>query len=247
MKHSRLLSLAGLGLLIVSVAACGSDSPPDEGLVEDLGSLMPGEPEVPDAAETVPDNVTVLFADDLLHVSRIMLRPGESVPEIESGHRLYFKPLGTAELAVDNNDVQTMTTLVGGDVYQVEPGMVSITNVGTLPIQLIEVARTEVALPEFLESERRTTAERGKLLLDSDQVRVVELALEAGETAELSPAPVRLVYSMNDSVLEYHPTDGDSVEIPSPASAVYIRPGDDVSVGNQGQEPATIVLFDWFV
>ncbi len=234
-------------MLVVTAAACGADSPPDEGLVEDLGTLMPGEPEVPDAAEAAPDNVTVLFADDLVHASRIMLRPGESVPEIETGHRLYFQPFGTAELAVDTSDETTMTTLTGGDVYQVEPGRVSITNVGTLPIEIIEVARTEVGLPEFLETEAANEIGGDSVLLNNDQVRVLELILEAGETAELSPAPVRLVFSMTDSTVEYRSADGATVEIPSGASAAYARPGDDLSVRNPGDDPVTIVLFDWFV
>jgi hypothetical protein len=247
MEQRRHLSLASAALLILVIAACGADSRPDDGLVEDLGTLMPGEPEVPEAAEAAPDNVTVLFADDLVHVSRIMLRPGESVPEIETGHRLYFQPLGTAELAIDNEDVQTMTTLVGGDVYQVEPGMVSITNIGSLPIELIEVARTDVNLPEFLETEATNEVGGDNVLLNDERVRVVELTLETGETAALSPAPVRLVYSVTESTVEYRSSDGTTVEIPSGASPAYTRPGDDLSVRNPGDDPVTIVVFDWFV
>ena len=76
---------------------------------------------------------------------------------------------------------------------------------------------------------------------------MLELTLEAGETAELSPAPVRLVYSMADSTLEYRSADGSTVEIPTGPSAAYARPGDDLSVRNPGDDPVTIVLFDWFV
>lgn len=244
MKHGMSIKLAVLALSIAVVQGCGSD-PAEDGLVEDLGSLMPGEPSVPEVADTLPENVKVLFADDLVHVSRVVLRPGESVPELESGHRLYYLPRGTAELAVDVDGDMTMTTLTSGNARYVEPGAASITNVGALPIELIEVARTVVMLPEYLETEAQDPIQPYEVVLENDQVRVREVTLESGETAELARVPVRLVYPLTESTLEYRPIDDDVVPIPGGPAAAYSRPGDDLSVTNPGEESVTIVTFDW--
>jgi len=245
----RRKSMIGLAILVMAIAValgCGSDKP-EGGLVEDLGSLMPGEPEVPSVAETAPDNVEVLFADDLVHVSRITLRSGESIPELESGPRLYYQPLGLAELSIGNDGEIFMAELKSGEVRYVEPGAVTITNVAELPIELIEVARTAVMLPEFLESRASEPAPNQQTIFENDQVRVQELTLDGGDTADLSSVPIRVVYSPSDSVLEYRSADGETVPVSSGPSAAYSRPGDDLSVTNPGDETATVVIFEWLV
>ncbi|MEE4273690.1 MAG: hypothetical protein V2I67_18590 [Thermoanaerobaculales bacterium] len=247
MKRKTRIQLAALvSAAVVVGAGCGSDAP-DESLVEDLGSLMPGEPVVPQVAEKAPDNVTVLFADDVVHVSRIILRSGESIPVIEAGHRVYFLAMGTAELAVEDETESLLIRLNASDVHYVEPGVVSMTNVGDLPIELIEVARTPVMLPEFLETRVAEARFDNPVLYDNDWVRVHEMTVEPGSTIDLHPAPIRVVLPMNECDLEYRTVEDEVVVIPGGPSNPYARPGDDVSVSNPGDDAVTFVVFDWLM
>lgn len=246
MKKSReqILTIV-TAIACVLTCACGA---PEEGLVEDLGTLMPGEPESPEVAKAMPGIVKVFFADDLLHVSRITLRPGVSIPEIESGHRLYYLPIGTAELAIEQDGEMSLTNLSRGEIRYTAPGPVKITNTGALPVELIEVARTDVMLPEFLETPNQEAGFGHEILFENDMVIVRELNLEVDATADLSAVPVRAFYLDQETILEFASADGDVVPIPTTTpAAAYSRDGDDLSVTNRGDEPVRVVLFEWLI
>lgn len=233
---------------IVAIAmSCGGDKPEESGLTADLGSLMEGEPEMPAAAEVAPENVDVLFSDDLLQVSRISLEPGESLPELETNHRVYYRPDGLDELEISVAGDAAAVVEDNGTVAYVDAGTTTLTNVGEQPMEVIEVARTDVMLPEFLATDTAEPAPTSNELLDNDAVRVDELTLDGGASAELPEVPTRLIYSPVDSVLIFESADGETIQVPAGLSEAYTRPGDDVSVTNAGEDPVTVVIFDWFV
>jgi hypothetical protein len=233
--------------MIVVAAACGGQPEDETGLVEDLGTLMPGEPETPSSAEVAPDNVRVLFADDLVHVSEITLQPGESVPNLETHHRLYFHSAGAGELDIGTSDDAAPMELDIGDVRSVGPGEITITNTGQQPVILIEVARTESMLPEYLDTEVDTSAGAQKVLLVNDNARVLELTLKPGQRTELARVPIRVIYSPLASQLEYETADGDLVAVPSELATAYARSGSDLSISNAGDVSVTVIAFEWFI
>ncbi len=232
--------------LVLSLAGCGSE-PPEKGLVEDLGTLMPGEPVTPDAAEAAPESVEVLFADDLVHVSRIALQPGETVPGIESNHRLYYHPNGDAELAIDRDGEVTSAEITAGDLHYVEPGVVTITNASLQAAMLVEVARTDVMLPEFMELDRPAGSEGILTLFANDVVEVRQVTLQAGASADLPAAPIRVVYVDSSAMVSYRDAEGVEIEVSTDGASAHQRPGNDAAVTNLADEPVTLVLFDWLV
>jgi hypothetical protein len=233
--------------IVLSLAGCGGSEPPEEGLVEDLGTLMPGEPVTPAAAEAAPDNVEVLFADDLVHVSRIALQPGETVPEIESGHRLYYHPNGDVELAIDRDGEETSVEITAGDLHYVEPGVVTITNAGLQGARLVEIARTDVMLPEFMEDDRPVASDGILTLFANDVVEVRQVTLQAGDSADLPVAPIRVVYTDSSALVSYRDAEGVEIEVSIDGASAHQRPGNDASVTNLADDPVTLVLFDWLV
>jgi hypothetical protein len=232
---------------VLSLAGCGGSEPPEKGLVEDLGTLMPGEPVTPDAAEAAPQNVEVLFADDLVHVSRIALQPGETVPEIESNHRVYYHPNGDVELAMDRDDEVSSIEIPAGDVHYLEPGVVTISNAGLQAARLVEVARTDVMLPEFMEDDRPAASEGILTLFANDVVEVRQVTLDAGESADLPLAPIRVVYTDSSAMISYRDADGVEFEVSLEGASAHQRPGNDAAVTNLADDPVTLVLFDWLV
>jgi hypothetical protein len=245
MSSRRILHLSAIMLLVIA-AACGGE-PEETGLVEDLGTLMPGEPETPDAAEAAPDTTEVLFADDLVHVSKWTLPPGVSLPNAGSNHRLYFHSSGGGELEIGSRDESVRVPHEVGEVSYVAPDTVAITNVGVEPATVVEVTRTDVLLPEFLEVPAIEPTDIGHVIFANDVARTVELNLSPGQSADLGQVPIRVIYTPFSSRVEYRTADGDQIVIPSEVAEAYARPGDDHSITNVGEIPVTIIAFEWFI
>ncbi|MEJ2190607.1 MAG: hypothetical protein P8Y93_14635 [Acidobacteriota bacterium] len=232
--------------IFLTAVACGGSKPEEKGLVEDLGSLMEGEPEVPAAAKAAPEKVDVLFADNLLQVSKIRLEPGESLPDVEANHRVYYRPEGFTELEIDTDGETDAALEENGAVAYVDIGTTTLTNNGSQPIEAIEVARSDAPMPEFLENEAPELTPNRTTLFDNDVVQVDELTLDPGATETMPQVPARLIYTPSESLLRFQPTGGESIQFPSDPFTAYARPGDDISVTNDGENTVTFVIFDWF-
>jgi hypothetical protein len=180
-------------------------------------------------------------------VSEINLQPGESVPNLETNHRLYSHSAGAGELEIGSAGEAVPMELAIGDVRYVGPGEITITNSGEQPVTLVEVARTESMLPEYLETEVDAPAEPQSVLLSNDSARALELTMEPGQRVELAQVPIRVVYSPLASQLEYETADGDLIEVPAELATAYTRPGSDLSIRNAGDVTVTVIAFEWLI
>lgn len=244
----RLLAITAVLALIVF--GC-SQEPPEEGLAADLGTLMEGEPDAPDLAQVAPEHSTILYADELVTVSRLELEPGETVPEHQANHRLLVATGGAGQLEVSRADTSTIEAFDRGEVRYVAPGEMSFDNTGEAPLELLTVTRTGVILPTFMEQRVAEVsdemADTGEVLLSNDHATVRRLELEPGASAELPAVPIRVVYPAGASALEYQTAAGDAEEITTDRADAYLRPGDDHTVVNRGDETATVMVFEWLI
>jgi len=232
--------------IFLTAVACGGSKAEDKALVKDLGSLMEGEPEVPAAAKAAPEKVDVLFANNLLQVSKIRLEPGESLPDVEANHRVYYLSGGLTGLEIDTNGETDAGIEKNGTVAYVDSGTTTLINTGNQSLEAIEVARSDALMPEFLDNEAPKLVPRPATLFDNDVVQVDELTLDPGATEILPQVPTRLVYTPGESLLRFERKDGESIQVPSNPITAYARPGDDISVTNDGKNTVTFVIFDWF-
>lgn len=247
MKLSRLKSLTVLiaGLAVALAAGCGQEEPAEQGLVEDLSELMPAEPDVPESAEAAPEHTRIIYADEYVAVTAVSLAPGEEVPPHPGDERvLYARTAGLLE--VGPADARLELELEPGLVVVLEPGSYAFDNVGETAIEGIVIARTELALPEMVEQPRTEPAPAGRLLFESDRLRVRELDLEPAVGYELGPVPLRVVYAPETVVLEYADAEGNTVDVETERFGVHVRRDVDRTVVNTGAEPSQVVVFEFF-
>lgn len=235
-------------VVVLAMAAACADQPADEGrLVQDLGSLMQPVPQAPAIAEVAPEHVEIVFADPLVQASVVTLGPGESIPEHDASHRVLLAVNGGGTLQVERDGQLLSEAFRDGEVRYLQPGTASFENLGELPLELVAVTRTGVALPEFMERDGDQAASPGRILLDNEAVRVRELALSPEETAELPAVPIRAVYALGALSLEYRTAAGEQEHVQTESAQAYSRAGNDEWVANRGEEDARFLVVEWLI
>lgn len=239
--HVGALVIAALVLL----PACAK-KPPDKGLVKDLETLMPDQPQVPPAAAEAPQSATVLYADDLVGVTKLSLSPGEAIPEQPADRRvLYFLSSGTLGVAQGG---QTRTMPVQeGDVQFFPAGQYVVRNAGQESLSFLIVDRTDVDLPDYMAALTGGGVPPGDVVFSNADVRVWRLSIQPDEEADLPQVPIRIVYSQGALVLLYTAASGQTEEVHTAAGEAFGRAGDDTSVTDIGPEAGAIVVFEWLV
>jgi hypothetical protein len=244
MSTTRIIALAAMVVLLA--AACGQE-PPEEGLIEDLGTLMPAQPEPPEAAMAAPDLVEIVHADEFVTVSKLTLQPGDLIPEHRAYHRLLYASNGGGELQITHGETVVTEVFADREVRYVEPGIGTLENVGAQPFELLAVTRTDVDLPEFMEMEEPQPAELGRVVFETDRATVREITLEPGASADLPRVPIRIVFAIGTADLEYITADGEIERVRSDSFAAYSRSGADRSITNRGGEAVQLMIFEWLV
>jgi quercetin dioxygenase-like cupin family protein len=244
MRRGTKLTMPAVVLATLMLVACGGREAPDGGLVEDLETIMPAEPEVPATAAEAPEHTEIVYAGTLVTITRIALEPVEAVPEHQAPYRVLYVVSG-ADLEVDHEGTLQVIPLEAGEVHALEAGKYSFRNVGDEPLELVAVARTDVDIPENMEFEPKTVPAAGWLLLETDRVRVRELDLEPDAMVELPAVPIRVVYARGAVVLEYVDASGEVERVETVAGATHVRPGGDRSVTVRGSEAGRIIVFEW--
>lgn len=240
-------TLAVFGLAALLATAGCEREPSDTGLVKDMETLLPAEPEVPETAVEAPEHTEIVHADELVSLVRITLEPGERVPEHDAPYRVLYAVSG-GDLEIGRGGEVETVPLGDGEVVTLEPGTYSVANVGDEPVELIAAARTDAALPVYAAAEEpEEDGGAGRVLLANDRVRVRVVDVGPDETVPLEPVPIRVVYTPATAVtLEYTTAAGDTVPVSTAVSQGHARPGDDQSVAVQGaSSPVRLIMFEW--
>ncbi len=239
-KLQVVLVMAGA---LAVLPGCGQ-RPPKKGLVKDLETLMPGQPQVPPAAAEAPEDASILYADDLVSITRFSLEPGKEIPEHPADRRvLYFLGSGTVEIT--HGGASHTVSATAGQVEYLEPGDYSVANSGEDALQFLIVDRTDVDLPADMAALTGGGVPPGDVVFSNADVRVWTLTIKPTDEAELPQVPIRIVYSESALVLAYTGAGGQTEEVDMAAGQAVGRAGNDVSVQDIGQGGGQIVVFEW--
>ena len=241
----RLRTTFVLVAALAVLPGCGQ-KPPKKGLVKDLETLMPAQPQVPAAAAEAPENATILYADDLVSITRFSLAPGAAIPKHPADRKvMYFLDSGSVEII--HGGASQAVPVKAGEVRYVEPGDFGVGNSRQNALDFLMVDRTDVDLPAYMAALTGGGVPPGDVVFSNAEARVWTLTIEPDQEAELPQVPIRIVYSQGALVLAYSGPNGEPEEVHMAAGEAVGRAGNDVSVQDIGPEGGEIVVFEWFV
>jgi hypothetical protein len=250
--NARTLIIVSLSLALAVVAGGCGQQPPEEGFVEDVATLMPEDPAVPPTYTLAPPGSIVVYGDEHVVAARIDLVPGDEIPEHElDGAVLYG--IDDADIRVIRNGEERLEEFERGEVLALDAGRFAFANPITddgepTADQLLFITRSEVSLPDLPEEYAPfgpAEADDGVVLFEDETRRVVEVQLDARSSIALDVVPLRLVYAVTDAELSFaDEVDAGNLVVLESGEA-DARTARDIKLENVGDNPATVVLFEY--
>ena len=153
MKLTRAL---GLVFAFTACLACGSP-PPEDSLTEKLAEVMDEAPEPPALDVLAPNSVATLEKNRFMDVVRIVLPPGERIPEHDAGARAIFA-LSDCRLWVAEEGAGAIQSYAEYDATTWEPGRYSLENPGEDEAELVVVSRSGSPLPASVDTPQKAAS-----------------------------------------------------------------------------------------
>jgi hypothetical protein len=251
MRTLRITAVAAT--LLTALWACGTRPEPEPAgelsgnLSEEVTEALPDQPADPAIVTAAPEMARTVFSNEWVAVARVELPPGEVVPPHVAGSRVVY-PLTGGELALDDDGMAEVVHAEPGEVLGLQPGRLTISNVGDMPSDFLVVERTPVELPpepeEIPVPDLAVDMEHhGEVLLDDDNVMVSDLDLGQLEWAPLESDLPYLVVALTPADLDFEGPATDEEETVLLAGEATWQPAGQQAVSNVGDGPTQVVAF----
>ncbi|MEM1042205.1 MAG: hypothetical protein AAGI91_06195 [Bacteroidota bacterium] len=237
MRYAPLLSLA----LFIGCADAPDTPAPDSGT---------------DIAATVPDDLSALgsasveslLADDPIHVHRVTLAPGDSLPPHEGGERVVYALGDLPALVFATGGEREARSFTAGEVHRHDAGVHSVANESEAPGAFVVFERRG-ALPEA-EAEGDTELPdvgegvTDEILFDDDFAEVHRVTLQPGASLPPHQGFARAVYALSGYTVEFTGPDGTREQRFEAGEAHTHGPGDH-TVENAGDTVAEFLVVEF--
>ena len=193
----RGLAVPALLVVLVGCAPAPQEAPPPP------PTTVATTPPAPDGASVVLDN-------DYVKALLFELQPGQAQATHDGPDRLVYS-LNDYTLEWAEGEAEPVEKpWKAGDAHWHSAGPHAAKNLGEDVARYLVVTRTQMALPAT--EEQPETAEVGRVVLENESVRVIEVNLEPGEATPKHWAGPRMIYSLSDYTLRWTEGDAEPVE-----------------------------------
>jgi quercetin dioxygenase-like cupin family protein len=186
----------------------------------------------------------VLLDGTYATVMRFELQPGQAQARHEGLDRAIYS-LNDYTLEWTEGEAEPVeTSWTAGDAHWHAAGPHAAKNVGEDVARYLVIARTAEPLPSAEgEAEPDVSAGgHGKLLLENEAVRVVEVTLEPGEATPRHPGGHRVIYAIGDYSIRWTEGEAEPEDVPWTAGEAHWHGPAEHSVENVGETPARYLV-----
>ena len=208
----------------------------------------PGEI-TPDAVVATPQHAEPIFDNDYVKALRFTLVPGDNIP-LHQGARRAIYSLSDYKIKWTEGDVQTEKEWKRGQAHWHDAAQHAVENIGTSKAEYLVVARKDADFP-VLEGDQKLSATNPpdtahlSVLLDSEDVRVMEVELPSGQKQPMHSGGYRLIYALTAYDIEYRCDASETKESTVDAGTAHWHGPDSHAVENTGKTSANFLIFEF--
>ncbi len=236
-------------LLFSLLLAVGCADAPDTAATNTDTAMDDMSANVPDdLSATGSASVESLLADDPIHVHRVTLAPGDSLPPHEGGERIVYALTDLPALVFATDGEREERSFGAGEVHRHDAGIHSVTNEGEAPAEFVVFERRGV-LPETASEGDTDIPEVGdgvtdEVLLDDAFAEVHRITLQPSAALPPHQGYARAVYSLSGYTVEFTGPDGTREQRFETGEAHTHAPGDH-TVENAGDTIAEFLVVEF--
>jgi quercetin dioxygenase-like cupin family protein len=227
-------------MVVVAVVGCGDvaeEAPPPP---------APVETTVVDLSTSAPKSVSVVLENEWVRATRITLEPGSQLPQHVGADRLVYSLSDYTIEWIEGDGAPIEKSWTAGQAHWHGAGPHAMHNIGESTAELLVVERLGAALPADVTTADDTHAdmplEYGRVVLDTDAVRAVEVTLEPGTSTERHSGGHRVVYALSDYTVQWTEGDAEPVEASWSEGQAHWHGAVDHEVENVGDSPARYLV-----
>ena len=204
---------------------------------------------IEDVVAAYPDEAQVIFENDYVRAVEFTLEPGEKLPLHKGGPRAVYA-LSNYQIKWDEGGLVSEKEWQKGDIHWHDAISHAIENIGDSEAKYLVVTRKEKELPDtgvfdISRDASQLDSEHSKIIFENDHVRVIEVALEAGESQPKHDGIHRLIYSLTDYQILYTYGENNTVEVELKAGDIHWHTADNHSVKNIGDSLVHYLIYEF--
>ncbi len=202
-----------------------------------------------DLSEIGSDAVETLLTDGPIHVHRVVLAPGDSLPAHEGGDRVVYALTELPALTFATDGEPEERAFAEGDVHYHEGGVHTVGNTGDAEVSFLVFERRGEALPEAAADGSTDIPTPGEgaadeVIFDDDFAEVHRVSLQPGAALPPHGGDARAVYALSGYTVEFAGPDGTREQRFEEGEAHYHEPGDH-TVENAGETVAEFLVVEF--
>lgn len=238
-------------LVALSVAGCADSS--DVEATRELPVRAEDTPEGPtgdaaDLGELGSAAVETLLPDDPVHVHRVTLAAGDSLPPHGGGERVVYALTELPALVFVTDGEREERSFDAGEVHRHDAGVHAVTNAGDAAAEFVVFERRG-ALPEPVTDGDTGLGEPGEgatdeVLLDDAFAEVHRVTLQPGAALPPHQGYARAVYALTGYTVEFTGDDGTR-EQRFEAGEAHAHAAGDHTVENAGDTVAEFLVVEF--
>jgi quercetin dioxygenase-like cupin family protein len=226
---------------LVLLIGCGGgayESPPAE--------TVPDTP-VADIASAAPEHVSVALDNEWVRALRFSLEPGAQLPLHGGGDRVVYSLSDYTIEWAEGDEAPTEMTWTAGKAHWHAGRAHAVRNIGSSVAEFLVVERRGAELPAEALTASDTAAappspEHGRIVLENDALRVIELTLPPGESTGRHWGGHRVIFALSDYTVRWMEGDADPVEMSWSEGEAHWHQSGDHEVENIGDSPARFLV-----
>lgn len=191
--------------------------------------------------------VETLLQNDLVHVHRVTLAPGDSIPPHEGGERVVYALTDLPSLVFETDGVREERSFAASEVHRHDPGVHSVTNAGGTEAEFVVFERRDgmmAAGDAPGTADASTEGVTDEVVLDDAFAEVHRVTLQPGAQLPPHQGYARAIYSLSGYTVEFAGPDGTRDERFEAGQAHYHEPGDH-TVENAGDTVAEFLVVEF--